>query len=193
MAKEATIKAFTPKRVTLDELERLRAEDAAQRRAGLALVDDCLASGPVVEGELLDATGRPLPQPPTAALPSSACSAPKTPEGPCPVCPRLAAEFEPWRQAAFYKSMHQRALERERLLKEDNQQLQARIRYLEQQLYGKKSESAKPKDSLATSTAQAIKAPGATPARTRGQQRGKPGPARRDYSHLHFEEEFHDL
>jgi transposase len=89
--------------------------------------------------------------------------------------------------------MHQRAVERERLLQAENQQLQARVRYLEQQLYGKKSESAKPKDSLATDTAQASQAPGATPARPRGQQRGKPGPARRDYSHLPFEDEFHDL
>src|SRR3954451_16561306 len=75
------------------------------------------------------------------------CSAPAVPEGPCPVCPRLAAEFEPWRAAAYWKRMHRRAKQRERRLQEENEQLQARIRYLEQQLYGKKSESAKAKDS----------------------------------------------
>src|SRR4051794_41687615 len=88
----------------------------------------------------------PSSPPAATALTTLECTAPKTPEGPCPVCPRLASEFEPYRQAAYYKSMHQRAVERERLLQEENQQLQARIRYLEQQLYGKKSESAKGSD-----------------------------------------------
>jgi transposase len=168
--KAATIFCFTPQRVTLAELEQLRAEDAARASAA-------------------------LPAPPSAspgapAWAPLACSASKTPEGPCPVCPRLAAEFEPYRQAAYYKSLHQRAVERERLLKAENQQLQARIRYLEQQLYGNKSESAKGSDSAPAGpepTAQA------TPPRPRGQQPGKPGPKRRDYSPLPWEEEFHDL
>jgi len=115
------------------------------------------------------------------------------PQGPCPVCPRLAAEFEPFRQAAFYKSMHQKALERERLLKEKNQELQARIHYLEQQLYGKKSETTKAADQLPSSGKPTAKdAPGDAP-RPRGQQRGRPGPKRRDYSHLPGEAEIHDL
>src|SRR5437764_753553 len=46
MAKEATIKCFTPKRVTLEELERLRAEDAARARAGLPLVGDGATTAP---------------------------------------------------------------------------------------------------------------------------------------------------
>ena len=50
------------------------------------------------------------------ALPT--CSAPPIPQGPCPVCPRLAQEFEPWRQAAYYKAMLDRAVAREALLKE---------------------------------------------------------------------------
>jgi transposase len=172
--KAATIFCFTPKRVTLAELERLRAEDAAASPAPLP----------------------PLPSfAPAAAtaLPTLACSAPNLPQGPCPVCPRLAAEFEAFRQAAFYKSMHQKAKERERLLKEENQQLQARIRYLEQQLFGRKSETA---SASATTPAQAVATVNAAPAgppRPRGQQRGKPGPKRRDYSHLPSEEEFHDL
>jgi transposase len=115
------------------------------------------------------------------------------PQDPCPVCPRLAAEFEPFRQAAYYKSMHQRALERERTLKEQNQQLQARIRYLEQQLYGKKTESAKAKDSLAAGSVAPAETTEDSPSRTRGQQRDNPGPKRRDYSHLPGEDEFHDL
>ena len=41
--------------------------------------------------------------------PNPCCSAPPVPTEPCPVCPRLAAEFEPWRQAAYWQSLHQRA------------------------------------------------------------------------------------
>lgn len=89
--------------------------------------------------------------------------------------------------------MHQRARERERILEQEKQELQARVRYLEQQLYGKKSESAKAKDFLAAGTAPTGGTPEATPSRPRGQQRDKPGPVRRDYSHLPDEEEFHDL
>src|SRR6516162_5442647 len=162
--KVAEVFVGKPQRVSLAELDRRRDEEAA---------------------------GGPAATPAATALPTLACSAPAMPQGPCPVCPRLAVEFEPWRAAAYWKSMHERAKEREHLLQQQNQQLEARIRYLEQQLYGKKSESAKSNDSLAT--AQAAKTPGATAPRRRGQQRGKPGPTRRDYSHLPAEEEFCDL
>src|SRR6266852_6185797 len=53
------------------------------------------------------------------------CSAPLLPTGPCPVCPRLAHEFEPYRQAAYWKAQHQRACQREAQLKEENARLQA--------------------------------------------------------------------
>jgi transposase len=89
--------------------------------------------------------------------------------------------------------MHQRAKQRELQLEQEKQQLQARIRYLEQQLYGKKTESAKSKDSLATGSTPTVPSAEAVPARPRGQQYAKPGPTRRDYSHLPFEEENHDL
>jgi transposase len=171
--KAATLFCFKPQRVTLAELERLRAEDAVRAAAALPA---------------------PLSSPATATpLPTLECSAPKLPEGPCPVCPRLAAEFEPFRQAAFYKSMHLKAVERERLLKLENQQLQARIRHLEQQLFGRKSESASASATPPSDAAGPAKATPAPPPRPRGQQRGKPGPRRRDYSHLPGEEEFHDL
>ena len=41
---------------------------------------------------------------------------------------------------SYYKSQHERAKAREELLKEEIQQLKTRIRYLEQKLYGRKSE-----------------------------------------------------
>ena len=79
------------------------------------------------------------------AQPSSTapvCSAPPLPEGPCPVCPRLEQEFEPWRQAAYWKAMHRRALEREAQLQAEIDRLQALLRLREQQLFGRKTETA---------------------------------------------------
>src|SRR5438034_7651343 len=79
----------------------------------------------------------PLP----AAPPFPACSAAAIPDGPCPVCPRLAQEFEPWRQAGYWKAMHDRAVEREALLKEEIAQVRAQLRLREQQLFGRKTET----------------------------------------------------
>ena len=78
---------------------------------------------------------------PISGLPRS-CSAPPVPTEPCPVCPRLAAEFEPWRQAAYWQSLHQRVVQREQRLQQEVQTLQARIRSLEQRLFGRKTENA---------------------------------------------------
>ena len=167
----ASVFCFTPQRVTLAELDRLRTESAVS----------ALAPGPTSQTS-----------PAATPLPTWVCSAPAVPQGPCPVCPRLAAEFEPWRAAAYYQSMHHKAVERERLVKLENQQLQARIRYLEQQLYGTRREAAKPSDTLPPAATPTTKAT-PLPSRPRGQQRGKPGPKRRDYTHLPCEEEIYDL
>src|SRR5436190_13851640 len=113
----------------------------------------------------------------TTALPHPTCSAPPIPKGPCPVCPRLAQEFEPWRQAAYWKAMHQRALEREARLQQENEQLRAQLRLREQQLFGRKTETA-----AATSPTSTPTCPDAPPRRPRGQQRGQKGPRRRDHS-----------
>src|SRR5271165_6431426 len=80
--------------------------------------------------------------PPPEASPDPVCSAPSIPQGPCPVCPRLAQEFEPWRQAAYWRAMHRQALEREAQLKAEVAQLQALLRMREQQLFGRKTETA---------------------------------------------------
>jgi transposase len=118
----------------------------------------------------------PLPD----SSPGPVCSAPSIPQRPCPVCPRLEQEFEPWRQAAYWKAMHRGAVEREALLKAEIERLHALVRLREQQLFGRKTESAaatEPAVPLATPTDPPLRRP-------RGQQRGKPGPKRRDYSHL---------
>jgi hypothetical protein len=111
--------------------------------------------------------------PTTAAVPT--CSAPPLPDGPCPVCPRLAAEFEPYRQAAYWKAMHQRALARQGELQTEIDTLRAQLRLRQQQLFGKKSEARS-----ATSEAN----PATKSSKPRGQQRGQPGPPRRDHSPL---------
>src|SRR6266540_3273936 len=110
-----------------------------------------------------------------AADPPPACFAPPIPDRPCPVCPRLAQEFEPWRQASYWKAMHDRAAQREALLKQEVEQLRAQLRLREQQLFGRKAE---------TTAATTPTRRDDLPRRPRGQQRGRQGPRRRDYSHL---------
>jgi transposase len=122
------------------------------------------------------------------ALPQPACVAPPLPDGPCPVCPRLAVEFEPWRQAGYWKAMHDRAVQREALLKQEVEQLRAQLRLREQQLFGKKTEAG----TTAALTPPAT-SPAPTPRRRRGQQPGRPGPRRRDHSHLPAVVEEHRL
>jgi transposase len=89
----------------------------------------------------------------------------------------------------YYKSMHERARAREELLKQEIQQLNARIRYLEQKLYGSKSEK-KTSSEKNTSASSSSDDPSK---RKRGQQKGSPGHGRRDYSHLPVKEEIFEL
>jgi len=116
---------------------------------------------------------------PPARRVSLPCSAPILPTEPCPVCPRLAQEFEPYRQAAYWKAQHQRARQREAQLQQRIAELEAKLRLREQQLFGRKTETsatAVPKPTIPSRTDR--------PRRPRGQQRGQPGHGRRDYSDL---------
>ena len=89
----------------------------------------------------------------------------------------------------YYKTLHEKARAREKLLKQEKQQLNARIRYLEQKLYGRKSEKNNSSEKN-TST----ESPGDEPSkRKRGQQPGAPGHGRRDYNHLPVIEEIFTL
>jgi transposase len=89
----------------------------------------------------------------------------------------------------YYKSMHERARAREELLKQEIQQLNARIRYLEQKLYGSKSE----KKTSSEKNTSALSSSDDPSKRKRGQQKGSPGHGRRDYSHLPVKEEIFEL
>jgi transposase len=89
----------------------------------------------------------------------------------------------------YYKNLHERARDREELLKQEVQQLNARVRYLEQKLYGRKSEKNSSSEK-STSTPSSGDDPSK---RKRGQQKGGAGHGRRDYSHLPVEEEIYEL
>ncbi len=86
----------------------------------------------------------------------------------------------------IYKSLLERATAREQLLKQEIQQLNARIRYLEKRLYGRKSEkkTSKPKSNSFTASSS-----DGQPKRSRGHQPGSPGHGRRDYNHLPVQED----
>src|SRR5947209_12363428 len=128
-----------------------------------------------------------VPVPLTTAPGHAPCSAPPLPAGPCPVCPRLAVEFEPWRQAGYWKAMHDRAVQRAILLQQENEQLRAQLRLREQQLFGRKTEVGH-----ATAPTTPATNPAAAP-RRRGQQPGRPGPRRRDHARLPALVEEHEL
>jgi transposase len=85
--------------------------------------------------------------------------------------------------------MHRRALEREAQLQAEIQRLEALLRLREQQLFGRKTETAAATSPPTPDAPHAVTAP----RRPRGQQRGRPGPKRRDYSHLPAVVEDHDL
>ena len=120
----------------------------------------------------------PVPMvPPTAAA---------SPAEPCPVCPRIATEFEAWRQAAYWKAMHARATQREGRLHDRVRELEAQIRLLQQTIFGKSSEATTGPDAAPPSGATVAKRP-------RGQQPGRPIPPKRRYDQLPAIEEIHDL
>jgi transposase len=80
--------------------------------------------------------------------------------------------------------MHQRATARLAQLQQDNDELRAKLRLRERQLFERKSEknSAQPQTPAATTATTPAKRP-------RGQQPGRPGPTRRCYDHLPAVEE----
>lgn len=84
--------------------------------------------------------------------------------------------------------MHERALQRETLLNQEIEHLRAQLRLREQQLFGKKTETP-----AATAASAPPPRPDSPPRRRRGQQPGRPGPRRRDHSHLPVVVEEHEI
>jgi transposase len=89
-------------------------------------------------------------------------------------------------QCNSYKALFERALEREADLKRELERERAKVRDLNQRLYGRKSEQRKHRESLP-------KLPSTGPARSRGQQPGSQGHGRTPRPHLPVTEEIRDL
>jgi len=141
-----------------------------------------MAPDPSSTDWLTEPTRRDLP-----STPPPACSVAAPAQGPCPVCPHLAERFEPFRRAAYWETMHAQAKLRLTELEQRIAQLEAQLRRREQQLFGKKSESSVGPTTLGVAT------PPRPAPKPKGQQRGQPGPPRRDYSHLPAVEEIREL
>ena len=94
-------------------------------------------------------------------------------------------------QAGYWKAQHARAVRRAELLEAEVEQLRGENRTLRDQLFGRKSETTSPLDRSNRLEGEEDRAP--SPAPKRGQREDRPGPTRRDYSHLPAVEELHEL
>jgi hypothetical protein len=94
-------------------------------------------------------------------------------------------------EAGYWKSRHADAVKRNQALQAELDQARAEIRKLKADQFGRKSEKqSSPDRSNALDDPQD---PDSASKKKRGQQPGRPGPARRDYSHLPVREEFIDI
>jgi transposase len=106
----------------------------------------------------------------------------------CPNCERLNREINVLRsEVGYWKNCHQRSLEREALLKHANEELEAKVKLRERQLFGRRSEK-----SSGDSEQNETDLPGKVK-RKRGQQRGAKGHGRRLHEKLEAVEEFTEL
>jgi transposase len=94
-------------------------------------------------------------------------------------------------QAGYWKGMHARAVQRAERLEAEVQPLRGENRKLQDQLFGRKSEAASSQDRSNRLEGGEGPAP-ITPPR-RGQRKDRPGPTRRDYSHLPVVEDLREL
>ena len=94
-------------------------------------------------------------------------------------------------QAGYWKGMHARAVQRAERLEAEVEQLRGENRKLQDQLFGRKSEAASSQNR--SNRLEGEDDPAPTPPPKRGQRKGRPGPTRRDYSHLPVVEELREL
>src|SRR3954465_15663454 len=94
-------------------------------------------------------------------------------------------------QAGYWKAMHARAVQRAELLEAELEQFRGENRTLQDQLFGRKSEAAPSRDRSKGLEGEDDPVP-TTPTK-RGQRKDRPGPTRRDYSHLPVVEELREL
>jgi transposase len=94
-------------------------------------------------------------------------------------------------QAGYWKTMHARAVHRAEQLEAEVEQLRGENRKLQDQLFGRKSEKTASSDRSNHLDGETDPTPSTPP--KRGQRRDRPGPPRRDYSHLPVVEELREL
>jgi transposase len=179
----ASIFCFTPLRVTVSELDRLR------------------AASPPPESSLGPVGLAPaIPQGPGPGCPNASLSEPLA------LIEDLRRGFDELRarvhrlerenlelrqQAGYWKSRHRDALDRVTALEQTVQQLEGQKRQLQADLFGRRSEARSGNDR--TNDLDDPQADSQKTRRGRGQQPGNPGPKRRDYSHLPVREESVEL
>src|SRR3954451_20061115 len=94
-------------------------------------------------------------------------------------------------QVGYWKALHARAVQRAELLEAELEQLRGENRTLQGQLCGRNSERASSQDRSHRLEGEEDQAPSTPP--KRGQRADRPGPTRRDYSHLPVVEELREL
>ena len=94
-------------------------------------------------------------------------------------------------QVGYWKAMHARAVHRAEQLEAEVEQLRGENRKLQDQLFGRKSETASSQDRSNHLEGEDDPAPSTPP--KRGQRKDRPGPTRRDYSHLPVVEDLREL
>lgn len=94
-------------------------------------------------------------------------------------------------QVGYWKAQHARAVHRAERLEAEVEQLRGENRKLQDQLFGRKSETASAQDRSNRLEGEEDRAP-STPL-NRGQRTDRPGPARRDHSHLPVVEDLREL
>ena len=94
-------------------------------------------------------------------------------------------------QVGYWKAQHARAVHRAEQLEAEVEHLRGENRKLQDQLFGRKSETASVQDRSNRLEDDEDRAPSTPP--KRGQRRERPGPARRDYSHLPVVEDLREL
>src|SRR5271170_1848631 len=95
-------------------------------------------------------------------------------------------------QAGYWKSQHFRATQRFQELEQEVEHLRGQNRKLQDQLFGRKSEKSSTQDRSNHLEGESDDRDSATPPK-RGQRKDRPGPRRRDYSHLPVVDDPHEL
>jgi len=173
----ASIFCFTPLRVTVSELDRLRA-------------------APPSTDSSLGPSAPAIPQGPSPVCPSA------SPTELIALVENLRREVDELRarfhrlerenlelrqQGGYWKSRHRDALQRVTVLEQKVEQLEGEKRQLKADLFGRRSETQPRNDRSNQLDDPQDDSPGSK--RNRGQQPGNSGPKRRDYSHLPVREE----